>query len=498
MTYLSKSKYCSLWQCPKILWLQKNKPEASQTDDSLTARLEAGTEVGALARELFGPYVDVTSYKEEKLDIPQMITSTREALDQGRPVICEAAFSHKGLYCAVDILKKENEGWAIYEVKSSTSEDKAVYCADLAYQKYVLENCGIKVTGTYLVYINKDYVFDGNLKIQELFKIADLAPGVSLEEKNIETNLALAENILKASEEPEMDLSLNCMDPYACRFWSYCSDHLPSPSVFDLYRLPAKKKFEYYQKGYVTYEDLIKNVTITNEKQVRQIKYGLQDKGTHIEKENIRDFLDTLSYPLYFLDFETIQPVIPKFIGTRPYAQIPFQYSLHYIESEGGELKHKEFLAESGPDPRRTLAEKLCQDIPLDVCVTAYNKAFECYRLKELAKAFPDLEDHLMNIHDNMIDLLTPFQSSYYYNRAIGGSFSIKSVLPAIFPDDPELNYKALKGVQNGDDAMNLFPKIQYMEPEDQAKARQSLLEYCKLDTYAMVKIWQELVRVVG
>lgn len=226
------------------------------------------------------------------------------------------------------------------------------------------------------------------------------------------------------------------------------------------------------------------------------MEYYLKDKGTYIDRQGIRDFLDTLSYPLYFLDFETMMPVIPKYIGTKPYSQITFQYSLHYIEHEGGELKHKEFLGESGTDPRRALAEQLCEDIPTDVCVTAYNKAFECTRIKELAGYYPDLAEHLLNIESNMKDLLVPFQSGYYYNRAMGGSFSIKSVLPAIFPDDPSLDYHNLEGVHNGGEAMTVFPKIQFMSPEEQKTARRNLLKYCELDTFAMVKVWQELVRV--
>ena len=223
--------------------------------------------------------------------------------------------------------------------------------------------------------------------------------------------------------------------------------------------------------------------------------YAVSDQGTYINKDGIRDFLGTLSYPLYFLDFETMQPVIPRYVGTKPYAQIPFQYSLHYIEHEGGELKHKEFLAESGTDPRRAVAEHLCEDIPMNVCVTAYNKAFECTRLKELAEVFPDLAEHLLNIEGNIKDLLTPFQSGYYYNRAMGGSFSIKSVLPAIFPDDPALDYHNLEQVHNGSEAMTVFPKIQFMESAEQQEARRNLLKYCELDTYAMVKVWEELVR---
>ena len=129
----------------------------------------------------------------------------------------------------------------------------------------------------------------------------------------------------------------------------------------------------------------------------------------------------------------------------------------------------------------------------MNVCTTAYNKAFECTRLAELAEQFPDLAAHLLNIRDNIVDLLVPFQSGYYYNRAMGGSFSIKSVLPAIFPDDPSLDYHNLEGVHNGSEAMSIFPKIKDMPPEEQEKARHNLLKYCELDTYAMVKVWQAL-----
>jgi len=137
-------------------------------------------------------------------------------------------------------------------------------------------------------------------------------------------------------------------------------------------------------------------------------------------------------------------------------------------------------------------------DIPMGVCVTAYNKAFECTRLKELADIYPDLADHLLNIEANIVDLLVPFQLGYYYNRAMGGSFSIKSVLPAIFPNDPELDYHNLEGVHNGSEAMSLFPKIKNMPVEEQKIARENLLKYCELDTFAMVKVWQELVRVAN
>lgn len=496
MVNLSKSKYCGLWQCPKNAWLRKYKPEEFVTDAGVLSRMEAGNEVGDLAMELFGDFVEVTEYDGDRIDTGKMLKNTKTEIQKGTPVICEASFEYNGLYCAVDVLKKEHDGWVIYEVKSSTHDDKDVYIADVAYQKYVLERCSINVTGTKLVCLNSEYVFDGTLKLDELFRITDVSEPVAIEESNIEYNLAIAEKILLSPEEPEIDLSENCKNPYSCGFWKYCARNVPSPSVFDLYRLPFAKKIEYYRKGMVRYEDLFCNPSIKNEKQLRQMEYALKDKGTYIDKGRIRDFLDGLTYPLYFLDFETVQPVIPKYIGTHPYAQIPFQYSLHYIECEGGELKHTEFLAESGTDPRRALAEKLCADIPMNVCVTAYNKAFECTRIKELAETFPDLADHLLNIRDNIKDLLVPFQSGYYYNRAMGGSFSIKSVLPAIFPNDPELDYHNLDGIHNGGEAMTVFPKIQFMEPGERERTRRNLLEYCKLDTYAMVKVWEELNRV--
>ena len=501
MIYLSKSKYCNFWQCPKMAWLNKYKPEVRTEDPGLEAVFAKGNEVGDLAMGLFGDFVEVTTYTDEKLDIAEMLKRTQEEMEKGTEVICEASFSYEGLYCAVDILKKEGNGYAIYEVKSSSadeenSEPKAVYAADIAYQKYVLEHCGVNVTGTNLVTLNRAYVRGDDLDIQGLFLVTNVDDAVAIEIQRVEPNLKLAEKILNCKEEPDYDLAERCHDPYECQFWAYCSRNLPDKSVFDLYRLPFKKKLDLYRRGVITYDDLLNCEDITNATQIRQMEFALQDKGTHVDADNIRDFLDILSYPLYFLDFETMQLAVPPFKGTRPYQQIPFQYSLHYIEKEGGELKHKEFLAVSGEDPRRDIAEALCRDIPMNVCTTAYNKAFECTRLKELADTFPDLSEHLLNIKDHIVDLLVPFQSGYYYNRAMGGSFSIKSVLPAIFPDDPELDYHNLEGVHNGGEAMNIFPQIQFMEPAEQEKARHNLLKYCELDTYAMVKVWQELVRV--
>jgi hypothetical protein len=255
------------------------------------------------------------------------------------------------------------------------------------------------------------------------------------------------------------------------------------------------KKLEYYYKGLVSFDDLQK-VPKLNEKRLRQIQHELYNLPDYVDTDGIKEFLNTLSYPLYFLDFESMQPAIPPYEGNWPYQQIVFQYSLHYIEAPGEDVKHKEFLGISGENPLRDIAESLCRNIPTDACVLVYNKRFECTRLKELAELYPDLASHLLTICVNVKDLLDPFQGGYYYNKAMGGSFSIKKVLPALFPNDPELDYHNLEGVHHGGEAMELFPKIKDMPPEEQEKARRNLLAYCKLDTWATVKLWQKLMEV--
>ena len=177
------------------------------------------------------------------------------------------------------------------------------------------------------------------------------------------------------------------------------------------------------------------------DKQLRQVITATQDLPPHIDKNEIRKFLAGVTYPLYHLDFETFQQPIPLWDNVSPYMQIPFQYSLHIQANAGGGTVHREFLGKEGADPRREFAERLCADIPVGACVMAYNMSFEQSRIKELAKLFPDLDKHLMALHDNMIDLAAPFRSGAYYCRAMGGSYSIKAVLPALCPDDPELDY---------------------------------------------------------
>ncbi len=506
---LSKSRYTLFCQCPKALWLRTYKPETATVDPTVESRFATGNIVGDLAMGLFGDFVEVTAITEDDvLDLSEMIRRTKECISQGVENICEASFAfhdkiYGANYCAVDILRKQGDGYAIYEVKSSAGNDSQEkndpadlqkYACDIAYQKWVLEHCGINVTGVYLVRLNNEYPLDGELDIHEFFHITDMSELVAIESMKVATNVKRAAKVLNEKSEPTKRLGECCRNPYPCAFWDYCTHEIPENSVFKLYRMPFKKSLDLYHQGIVSFVDVC-NVELSDRQQL-QVTSTLTN-NTYINKEGIRDFLTTLRYPLYFLDFETEQPVIPKYQRTRPYQQIPFQYSLHWIENEGGELYHTEFLGNGIDDPRRALAEQICQDIPIDVCSIAYNKAFECTRLRELAIEYPDLAYHLLNIADNIVDLLVPFQRGYYYVPEMRGSFSIKKVLPALFPNDETLNYQNLPGsVKNGGDAMTVYPKMGEMSQAEREKTRRALLDYCGLDTFAMVKIWQKLNEV--
>lgn len=454
--------------------------------------MNTGTEVGDLARGLFGKYEDATVLKSDgEQDRTAMIEKTARLMAAGADSICEAAFSYDGLYCAVDILHREGDGYAIYEVKS-TSTVKDYHFVDVAYQKYVLEKCGINVVGAHVVVLNNKYVRRGSLDVRQLFSIdggKDISAAIAAEYAIVESNLQKAKELMSCPDEPNGELG--CKHCVGCGFWKYCSRNLPKPSVFDLYGF--KEKRECYEKGIVSFDDLLKSDYKLSDIQKRQIEYALQDRGTYIDKVAIAKFLSKLSYPLYFLDFETMQLAVPEYEGTYPFEQIPFQYSLHYVEFDGGEVKHKEFLAQAGTDPRRALAERLCADIPENACTLAYNAPTERGIVGKLAAQFADLRECLLDIQSGIEDLLPVFKQGHYYKREIGGSFSIKSVLPALFP---KLDYHNLDGVQNGIDAMYVFPRLKDKPTEEAQRIRDQLLEYCKRDTEAMVLLWKELVKI--
>mgnify|MGYP004507149469 FL=1 len=208
--------------------------------------------------------------------------------------------------------------------------------------------------------------------------------------------------------------------------------------------------------------------------------------------------MESLKYPLYFIDYETYQLAIPEIKGTKPYQQLPFQYSLHIIKNENAKIEHKEFLAEiDDSDFVRHFAESMIKDMPENGSVIIYNKSFEPARNNEIARMYPDLKSELERINSNIIDFLEPFKQRKYYTKEMHGSASIKAVLPALYPNDPELNYQNLPVVHNGEEASKTFLSLKNKSKKAQEEIRHALLLYCELDTYAMVKIWEKFKEII-
>jgi len=485
-----------------MLWMDKNMPDAFEQSVMNEAVIESGNMIGDLAMGYFGEFSEVPFTK----NTAGMLAETKRLLDAGVRTIAEAAFAYENHFCMVDILRANDGGsFDIIEVKGSSGtadeedsfEDKkfaAKYLHDMAYQYYVVTNAGYRVNKVFLMQLNKNYVRYGALDISELFVLNEATDKVLALQEDIPINIDGILSIAEQTEEPEDFLGTRCNSPYLCGYKQHCWREMPENNIYDIgFKMLKSKKDDYFQSGIVTFEDVVQAEIHLSDSQYRQVNTMLHDLPTYVNKEGIREFLDSISYPIYFLDFETFMPAIPPWDGTHPYMQLPFQYSLHIQEKRGAPLVHKEFLAKEGVDQRRELAERLCEDIPKGACSLAYNSSFETRILNELASCFPDLAEHLMDIHDGMKDLIIPFRRGHYYTKEMCGSASLKYVLPAMFPDDPELSYSSLSIVHDGGAAMTIFPTLHEKPPKEIEEIREALLAYCKLDTFAMVKILEKL-----
>ncbi len=487
MQTISKSKFVLYKTCPKSLWLLLNKKEEYVEDPSALRHIKEGKEVGALAKKYFKDVADTTSYKEDgSLDIENMIGLTNRYLLENKETIAEASFSQDNLFCSVDLLHKVDDGYEIYEVKATTKVEKE-HLIDSAFQKYVLQKCGLKVVKTYILHLNKNYRRKGGLDLSQLFikEQIDSAPLFLKTLRDIQNDIESIQNLLSAKQEPAGILLSRCKE---CPFMKYCHKDIPVPSVLDINGLHG---YKHLNEGIITYNDVLLNNVKLNKRQKIQIDVYLNNKTTEIDKKSVQAFLKNIRYPVYHLDFESYQTPIPPSDDTWPNEQIPTQYSLH-IEYEDGRLEHKEFLGET-IDPRREIAESLWKNIPADACVTVYDKKFECGRLNELADLYPDLREHLSSISKNVVDLIVPFRNGSYYHKDMGSSNSIKAVLPALYPNDPDLDYHALPVVHNGGEAMDIYPKMLVAPKEEKERIRDGLLKYCCLDTLAMVKVLKKL-----
>ncbi|HEY43438.1 MAG TPA: DUF2779 domain-containing protein [Anaerolineae bacterium] len=483
---LSKTTFLRSVQCHKSLYLNRYKPELRDPPDpSQEAVFRTGKEVHVLARELFPG--GVIASKEDSYDPKTWVQRTHALLKEGVEVLFEAAFEHDQVLVIVDILERVGGKRKAYEVKSSTSV-KDPYDWDVAIQYHVLKETGIKLDDFSILHLNKEYVRHGSLDLGILFIGVSMLELAREMEPEVSSRIREAKAFLSASLVPEIDIGPYCDEPYACDFMGYCWCHVPEYSVFTVARMKKVHKFELYRAGQVDIQDIPEDFPLneTSRVHVEGHKYG----RSIIDLGVIHDFVDSLKYPLYYLDFETFNPAIPPFDGTKPYSQIPFQYSLHRKTTPQGELTHTGYLAEAGVDPRIPLLESLLRDTPPPGDILAYNRPFEARILKDLTEAFPEFAPELEDRSSRLVDLMLPFQKRYCYLPEMHGSYSIKAVLPALVP---ELSYDALE-ISEGTQAMEAYYQLGVeTNPTRIEEIRSDLWEYCKFDTLAMVRILEKL-----
>ena len=485
---LSKSQYIRGLQCHKSLWLYKNKRHLLQPDNEQTDSLFAtGNTVGDYAKQVFPGGVEIEFDAD---DFDGMISKTQQLIVQGVDNIYEATFKRKGVFAMADILHKTSDGWNMVEVKASTRV-KPYHIDDAAIQWFALSNV-LKLNKVFIMHINNEYVRYGDLDVDNLFRLEDITNDVLSLQADIPNKLMAMEDMLN-HDMPDIEIGAHCDDPFECDFSHLCWD-IPEVSVFNLYRMYSTKKLSLYKQGIVHYEDIPADYPLSEMQQL-QVSAKLNNEVS-IDKEIIREFLNSIRYPISFFDFETFQNAVPRFDGQRPYMQMPFQYSLHVI-NEQGDMTHFEYLGDENSDPRRALAERMITDLPATGSIMAYNQSFEIDRIRDLASLYPDLADNLLLFIDRFVDLIKPFRNIGYYHPDFNGSFSIKSVLPAMFPDDLELDYKKLD-IQDGGMAMDTFANLYLLKDAGQRdEIRNNLLAYCHLDTLAMVRIWEKLTAIV-
>ena len=485
-TYLSKSLFIKGLQCHKSLYLHKCHPELKdEITEAQEARFQMGFDVGTYARKLFPGGVEIVF---DDASLSAQIDKTEKEIRRGTRILYEPAFTYDDIFVKADILCKNEEGWEIYEVKGSLKV-KDVHYDDVAVQYYALKGSGLPVSKAFIIHINSGYVRHGEIEVDKLFTITDVTNAVIEKQDYVRDEIERMREML-GRDIPDIDIGSHCSDPYECDFQGHCWQHIPEDSIFSL-RGGGIDKFDFYRKGIIRLRDVPVEILPKNQR----IQWeGVIERKSVTNKTGIKEFLDSLWYPQCFLDFETIfMSPIPLFDGTRPYQQVPFQYSLHCLKEEKGKLAHYEYLGAANIDPRKELLEKLLSEIPKHVCVLVYNRSFETKILKEFKGWFPEYADQIENIIGNIRDLMIPFQRKDLYRPEMEGSYSIKKVLPAL---TPELSYDGLE-VSDGATASNAY--LATWESEDPAgveRIRKALLEYCKMDTIGMVRILEELREV--
>ena len=508
MLHLSKSRFVSGAQCEKKLYFDLFRKDLKPPVTAQQQKLfDSGHEIGVLAQQVYPGGRDASP--EHYPDFSKSLADTREWIEAGVNTIYEAAFQVEGVLAALDILHHEDgERWAI-EVKSSGSV-KEYHLTDAALQYWVMVHSGFKPDKVFLMHINKPYIRQGRIDPKALFKLADITEQV-LERQDWVTQKIAEFRLLKEEREPIIEIGKQCHDPFTCDYINHCWQHLPPHSVFELTHARGKD-WDLYHQGITGLADIPEEILLSHRQriQVDGIKHG----SAYTDQNAISVFLEKWTYPLYFFDFETVFPAIPILDGTSPFQQVPFQYSLHIVTSVDAKIEHREFLAypaqfvPSGSinepslsipteeailvDPRKSLINQLRMDIKPGGSIIVYNATFEIGVLKDLAKAFPKDKEFIDDLLSRIIDLIIPFRNAWYYLPQMGGSASIKSVLPAIAP---AFNYADLE-ISNGGDASDIFySMIKGTFEGNMDETRNHLLKYCERDSEGMVVLWKELLK---
>ena len=494
MPLLSKSKYMIGLTCPKYLWIAFNeKQRIAEISEDQQHLFDQGKLVGELAKKLFPKGIDIpTQPFAENLEKSQAAAK----LARRRPLF-EAAFSIDNVYSRADILNPVGKDeWDIIEVKSST-EVKDEHIQDVSFQKFCYERVGLKIRKCFMLVINNEYAKKGKVDPKKLFKFEDITERVAEEIKGMEERIEEMFKIINLKKCPETEIHEKCKKPYDCPLVEQCWRFLPKNSVFNLYSGGAKC-FELFRKGIQAIKDIPDEYELTDRQDIQR---RCEKTGKpYVQKEHIKHFLESLKYPLYFMDFETYNTAIPLYNKLKPYQNIPFQFSMHVLKAPGEKLEHYSFLAEGSKDPRKKFAEALKKAAGRKGSVVVYNAAFETGVLKKIKESFPKNSKWVDAVTNRVVDLLQPFRNFWYYNPRQQGKASLKAVLPALVGK----SYEGME-IAEGGNASRRYLFITHgsidgtkATPEEAKQVRHHLEAYCGMDTEAMVWILDALRNIVN
>jgi CRISPR/Cas system-associated exonuclease Cas4 (RecB family) len=497
MTNLSKSNLTAFRQCPKRLWLEVYRRHEVVNAPDPKRRMAEGDKIGEIARANFAPSGSGKLIDIRASGVDEAIRATADALSDRQPIF-EAGFEANGARCFVDVLLPTNaendQQWRMVEVKSSTKL-KPYHLEDATIQAHIATASGLVLSSVEIAHVDTNWTYQGDENYQGLLTYVDISETTAARAPEVLHWITEAQDVLASPEPPSIAMGKHCKTPHECGFQHLCkAEHPQAELPVEWLAGRLHKDIQSQQRVNPALDMRDVDDSLLNRDQQR-IKAVTVSGRTYFNQPAAAAELENYPFPLYFLDFETIQFALPRWVGTKPYQQIPFQFSLHKLNSSSS-WEHREFLDLSGNDPSRSFAEKLVEDCGNVGAIFVYNASFEATRIRELSERFDDLSSALLSLNERMVDL-HPIAKRHFYHPSQQGSWSIKYVLPAICPDMVDA-YQSLVGVQNGTMAMDAYVAATELGDMDPAKAEvaKGLKAYCKLDTWAMVRIWSSLTAV--